>query len=188
MVSQWRSIIGTHWNTTGHWKTTGSTLETHCLPTILSPGAFQCTLGSKSQAHWIASGLPLEYHWLSVREPEAFNVRGRSWVTANSCNQKRRTQPTTTTTQPFILGHLMTGSRNGIKTTISRFFWAFIFIHNWQLVTSYQLQLAFKKSLQVTLQYRVENLYTCAIIRNKVYRTVTYMYPCVYHAACACNM
>ena len=54
-------IIGTHWNTTG------STLETHWLPTILSPVAFQCTLGSKFQAHRIATGLPLEYHWLRVR-------------------------------------------------------------------------------------------------------------------------
>ena len=29
--------------------------------------AFQCTLGSKFQAHWIATGLPLEDHWLRVR-------------------------------------------------------------------------------------------------------------------------
>ena len=46
-------IIGTHWKTTGkpledHWKTTG-----------ISPVAFQCTLGSKFQAHWIATGRPL---------------------------------------------------------------------------------------------------------------------------------
>ena len=46
-------IIGTH------WKTNGSTLETHWLPTFLSPVAFQCTLGSKFQAHWIATGRPL---------------------------------------------------------------------------------------------------------------------------------
>ena len=55
-------IIGTH------WKTTGSILETHWLPTILSLVAFQCTLGSKFQAHWIATGLPLEDHWLRVRD------------------------------------------------------------------------------------------------------------------------
>ena len=55
-------IIGTHWNTTGkpledHW--TGRPPKTHWLPTIISPVAFQCTLGSKFQAHWIATGLPL---------------------------------------------------------------------------------------------------------------------------------
>ena len=55
-------IIGTHENTTG------KPLETHWLPTIISPVAFQCTLGSKRfQAHWIATGLPLNYHWLRVR-------------------------------------------------------------------------------------------------------------------------
>ena len=43
------SIIGTH------WKTTGKPLEAHWL----SPVAFQCTLGSKFQAHWIATGRPL---------------------------------------------------------------------------------------------------------------------------------
>ena len=57
-------IIGTH------WKHTGSTLDTHWLTTIISPVAFQCTLGykfrSKFQAHWIATGLPLNYHWLRV--------------------------------------------------------------------------------------------------------------------------
>ena len=46
-------IIGTY------WKTTGRPLETHWLPTFLSPVAFQCTLGSKFQAHWIATGRPL---------------------------------------------------------------------------------------------------------------------------------
>ena len=46
-------IIGTH------WKTTGALLEAHWLPTILSPVAFQCTLGSKFQTHWIATGRPL---------------------------------------------------------------------------------------------------------------------------------
>ena len=53
-------IIGTHWKTTrkpleNHWKTTGSTLASK----ILSPVAFQCTLESKCQAHWIATGRPL---------------------------------------------------------------------------------------------------------------------------------
>ena len=53
-------IIGTHWKTTGkppedHWKTIGSTLATNKL----SPVVFQCTLGSKFQTHWIATGLPL---------------------------------------------------------------------------------------------------------------------------------
>ena len=43
-------LIGTH------WITTGSTLETHWLPTIISPAAFKCTLGSKFQAHWITTG------------------------------------------------------------------------------------------------------------------------------------
>ena len=42
-----------------HWKTTGRTLETHWLPTIISPVAFQCTLGSKFEAHWIATELLL---------------------------------------------------------------------------------------------------------------------------------
>ena len=61
-------IIGTHWKTTGatstledHWKATGRPLEAHWkhwLPTILSPVPFQCTLGSKFQAHWIATGRP----------------------------------------------------------------------------------------------------------------------------------
>ena len=46
-------IIGTH------WKTTGSTLETHWLPTFLSPVAFQCTLGLSSRH----TGLPLDCHW-----------------------------------------------------------------------------------------------------------------------------
>ena len=59
-------IIGTHWNTTGkamedHWK------DTHWLPTVLSPVAPQCTLGSKFQPHWIATGLPLSHHRLRVR-------------------------------------------------------------------------------------------------------------------------
>ena len=65
VVFQWRSvlicIIGTHWNTTGR------PLETHWLPTIISPVAFHGTLGSKFQAHWIATGLPPNYHWLRVR-------------------------------------------------------------------------------------------------------------------------
>ena len=46
-------IIGTHWNTTGrpledHWKHTG-----------YQQFFLQCTLGSKFQAHWIATELPL---------------------------------------------------------------------------------------------------------------------------------
>ena len=50
MVSQWRSSVNLHnWNTLeDHWKTTG-----------ISPVAFQCTLGSKFQTHWIATGRPL---------------------------------------------------------------------------------------------------------------------------------
>ena len=60
-------IIGTHWKTTGKpledWKTIGSTLATNNF----SPVAFQCTMGSKFQAYWIATGLPLEDHWLRVR-------------------------------------------------------------------------------------------------------------------------
>ena len=68
VLPQWQSSFNLHnWYTLEyHWKTTGSTLETHWLPTILSPVAFQCTLGSKLQAQWIATGLPLDYHWLRV--------------------------------------------------------------------------------------------------------------------------
>ena len=51
-----------------HWKVTGRPLETHWLPTIIAPVAFQCTLVSELQAHWIATGLPLDYHWLRVRD------------------------------------------------------------------------------------------------------------------------
>ena len=67
-VSQWQSSDNWHnWNTLkSHWNATGSTLETHWLPTMLPPVAFQCTLGCKFQTHWIATGLPLNYHWLRV--------------------------------------------------------------------------------------------------------------------------
>ena len=41
-----------------HWKTTGGPLEAV---------AFQCTLGYKFRAHWIATGLPLNGHWPRVR-------------------------------------------------------------------------------------------------------------------------
>ena len=56
-------IIGTHWTTTGrplgaHWK--------HRLPSVIFPMASQCKLGSKLQAHWIATGLSLNYQWLRV--------------------------------------------------------------------------------------------------------------------------
>ena len=59
-------IIGTHWNPTGrsledHWEHTGNTLATK---KYFSPVAFQYTLEFKFQAHWIATGLPLNYHWL----------------------------------------------------------------------------------------------------------------------------
>ena len=51
VVLQWQSSANLHnWNTETpqkcHWKTTGSTLETHWLPIMLSPVAFQYTLGS----------------------------------------------------------------------------------------------------------------------------------------------
>ena len=46
-------IIGTH------WKTTRKPLEDHWKHTGISPVLFQCTLGSKFQAHWIATGRPL---------------------------------------------------------------------------------------------------------------------------------
>ena len=36
--------------------------------------AFQCTLGSRFQAHWFAIGLPLETHWLRVRDVTADSV------------------------------------------------------------------------------------------------------------------
>ena len=82
------STLGCHWNQTGwsntqwclrgdpvliciigsHWKVTGRPLETHWLPTIIAPVAFQCTLVSELRAHWIATGLPLDYHWLRVRD------------------------------------------------------------------------------------------------------------------------
>ena len=53
---QWRSSVNLHnWNTLeSHWKTTG-----------ISPVAFQCT---QFKAYWIATVLPLEDHWLMVRE------------------------------------------------------------------------------------------------------------------------
>ena len=49
VVSQRQFSVNSHnWNTLDHhWKTIGSTLETHWLPIILSPVVFQCTLGSK---------------------------------------------------------------------------------------------------------------------------------------------
>ena len=58
-------IIGTHWKTTeSHWKPTGSTLDTHWLPTLF--------LQWHSSVHWCLSsrhtGLPLEDHWLRVRD------------------------------------------------------------------------------------------------------------------------
>ena len=74
VVSQWRSNVNLHTlehtgtPLEGHWKTTGSTMETHWLPTILSPGAFQCTLEFRFQAHCIATGMPLNYHCLRVRD------------------------------------------------------------------------------------------------------------------------
>ena len=48
VVFQWQSSVNLHnWNTLeDHWKTIGTTLETHWLSTILAPVAFQCTLGS----------------------------------------------------------------------------------------------------------------------------------------------
>ena len=48
VVFWWQSSVNLHnWKTLeGHWKTNETTLETHCLPTILVPVAFQCTLGS----------------------------------------------------------------------------------------------------------------------------------------------
>ena len=51
-------IIGTHWKTTAaHWKRTDY------------QELFRCILGSKSQAHWTATGLPLNYQRLRVGEP-----------------------------------------------------------------------------------------------------------------------
>ena len=69
VVSQWRSSVNLHnWNTLEDlWKATGVPLEDHWKHTGISPVAFQCTLGSKFQAHWIATGLPLEDQWLRVR-------------------------------------------------------------------------------------------------------------------------
>ena len=64
VVFQWQSSAHLHnWNTLeDHWKTTRRPLEVHWQPTIPSPVAFQCTLGSKFQSHWIATVLPLHYH------------------------------------------------------------------------------------------------------------------------------
>ena len=75
-------IIGTHWNTTGrpleaHGKHTG-------YQQFFSPVAFQCTLGSKFQAHWIAYRLPLDYHWLMVR---VATLRWLSTYVASSIDQ-----------------------------------------------------------------------------------------------------
>ena len=73
VVSQWRSSVNLHnWNTLEHhWEATGRPLEhtgnALAANSSFSPVAFQCTLGSKFQAHWIATGLSLNYHWLRVR-------------------------------------------------------------------------------------------------------------------------
>ena len=63
LVSQWQYSVNLHnWNTEeGHWKSTGSTLETQWLPAIISPVAFQCTLEFQFQAHR-HTGLPQNYH------------------------------------------------------------------------------------------------------------------------------
>ena len=84
-------IIGTHWKTTGkpledYWKTTGSTLATK----IISPVAFQCTLGSKCRAHWTATGLPLEDHWLRVRESVSHTSKSILVHTMARCRQATR--------------------------------------------------------------------------------------------------
>ena len=69
-------IIGTHWKTTGKpledWKTTGGTLAANNF----SPVAFQCTLGSMFQAHWIATGRPLAQGKGSIRSPWAETSKG----------------------------------------------------------------------------------------------------------------
>ena len=106
-------IIGTHWKTTGatstlgcHWNHTGwclhpvvsqwrssvnlhnwNTLEDHWKHTGISPVAFQCTLGSKFQAHWIATGRPLAqgkgcHKWCMNYYP-LFRVR--SWNNGMRC-------------------------------------------------------------------------------------------------------
>ena len=87
-----------------HWKH-GSTLETHWLPTILSPVAFQCTLGSKFQAHWIATGLLLEDHCLRVRGltslwqhlrhtlPVVFIINGFEWALISYATQRELRLP-----------------------------------------------------------------------------------------------
>ena len=91
MVFQWWSSVNLHNSNTldQNWKTTGSTLAT----TILCPVAFQCTLGSKFQAHWIATRLPLNYHWLwvrvvsmksklpSIKTQKLFHMPGTRWPT-----------------------------------------------------------------------------------------------------------
>ena len=67
-IVQWSSsgnpvliyIIGTH------WKSTGGPLYAHWLPTILSTVALKSTLGSKFQANRIATGLPLNCHWIAT--------------------------------------------------------------------------------------------------------------------------
>ena len=61
-------IIWTHGKTNGrpleyHGGLTGNTPVTNIF---FYPVVFHCTLGYKFQAHWFATGLPLNYHWLRV--------------------------------------------------------------------------------------------------------------------------
>ena len=73
VITQWSSsgnpvlicIIGTHRRRLeDHWEHTENTLATN---NSFSSGIPVYT-GSKFQAHWIATGLPLNYHWLRVRD------------------------------------------------------------------------------------------------------------------------
>ena len=75
-------IIGTH------WKTTGKPLEDHWKHTGISPVAFQCTLGSKFQAHWIATGRPLAQGkggdiYIPTNNQPAWALKVRTWSTWN---------------------------------------------------------------------------------------------------------
>ena len=62
-----------------HWEATGIPLEAPWLPTILTPVAFHCTLGSKFQAHWFATGFKRNYHWLKVKNEQIY-ISSASWV------------------------------------------------------------------------------------------------------------
>ena len=85
----WTDDIGRPLEPLIHWYATGTTLadaSIQWLPTVLFSVASQRTLGSKFQAHWIATRLPLNYHWLRVRAISGSFVRTLVLAT-HSCAQ-----------------------------------------------------------------------------------------------------